>query len=515
MSRSSHTVEVSTKDDLQGSVSEYSIDASHATRKLKGSAISGGVIATTSQSLQFGLNLLSIAVLARLLTPQDFGLVAMVLTVTSFLRIFKDVGLSTVTVQRETITNAQVSNLFWINLAVGGLGSLIVCAATPVIAWFYREPRLLRIAPALAVTFLFAGASVQHIALLTRQLRFKAIAFIEVTSLVAGISVGIGLAWLQFGPWALVGFQVSMPLVYLLLSWSVCSWRPQVPAKGTGVRPLLGFGANLTASTFMASLARGADSLLLGRFYGPDAVGLYSRGSALFLRPLEQFMAPINAVVLPVLSRLQTKPDRYRRTFLQVYEALALVSFLGTGLSLPLARPLTLVVLGAKWAGAAGIFASLTLATLFVPVTASATWLFSTQGRGQTLLRCTSILSCLMVGAFLSGLPFGPVGVALAYSLSGLFVIMPILYSIAGRSGPVSTKDLWVSFLRLVPVWIVACVVTWFMHSLVSNRAPLIQLLVCTPTGLLAGVFFIWLYAPSRATTVNVIRALMEWKKSL
>ncbi len=244
----------------------------------------------TSQGVQFALTLASTMVLARLLIPRDFGLLAMVFTIMGFLRVFKEAGLSTATVQREGITHAQVSNLFWINVAVSGLVSVLVAAMAPVIAWFFREPRLVGITLALSPTFLLTGLAVQHMALLNRQMRFKAIALIQIGSVLAGVLAGIGMAWQGCGYWSLVGLNVTTSAVALLLTWSVCRWRPKFLRRHSGTRSLVHFGANLTAGGFLYSLARGLDGLLIGRFFGAHSLGLYSRAGAMLSRPLEQLM---------------------------------------------------------------------------------------------------------------------------------------------------------------------------------------------------------------------------------
>ncbi|MGH7950540.1 MAG: lipopolysaccharide biosynthesis protein, partial [Limisphaerales bacterium] len=347
-----------------GDPNERHFATGHLLTNLKGRTISSGFITMTAQGIQFGLTLASTMILARLLSPRDFGLIAMVMTVMGFLRVFKDAGLSTATVQREGITHAQVSNLFWINVAVSGLMSLLVAGAAPLIAWFYREPRLVGITLALSITFLLTGLTVQHMALLNRQMRFKAVAVIQVVSMLVGVLVGIGMALLNCGYWSLVGSNVSLAVVALVLTGCASRWRPQFFARRSGTRPLVNFGANLAAGGFIASLARGADGLLIGRFYGAASIGLYSRASALLTRPLQQFICPIEAVFVPAFSRLQTQPERYRRTFLEFYEAIAVTSFLFTGLFFALAHPLTLVVLGPKWEKAAVIFAGFTFAAL-------------------------------------------------------------------------------------------------------------------------------------------------------
>ena len=247
--------------------------------------------------------------MARLLAPKDFGLYAMVTTVTGFLRIFQDAGLSMATVQRQEITHAQVSNLFWVNVGLGSVTTLFVAALAPVVAWFFREPRLVGITLVLSVTFLLASSAVQHIALLNRQMRFGAIAMIDIVSLLAGYLTGIGMALSGYGYWALVGAAVTQVAVKLVLAWLISGWRPKLPSRNTQTWHMLTFGADITAGSLMYSLARGADNLLIGRFFGAAAVGLYSRASILLIRPLEQFTIPINAVLIPALSRVQTEPS--------------------------------------------------------------------------------------------------------------------------------------------------------------------------------------------------------------
>ncbi|MSU20360.1 MAG: lipopolysaccharide biosynthesis protein [Pedosphaera sp.] len=490
------------------------LKTSHLLSNLKGRTISSGAVTMSAQAGKFALTLISTMILARLLTPHDFGLVAMVTTVTSFLRVFKDAGLSTATVQQESITHAQVSNLFWINLAISGLCCLIVAASAPAIAWFYRDPQLMSVTLLLSTTFLISGSTVQHQALLKRQMRFKAIALIDVGSMSAGVLVGVLMALRGCGYWSLVGSSLSMEIAGLLLTWSVSRWRPRSPSQRSGTRRLLTFGANLTAGSFVSSLARGTDNLLIGRVYGSESLGFYSRASALLMRPLEQFLMPINAVFIPALSRLQSQPERYRSTFLRLYEAMALTAFLFTGIFLALARPLTLVLLGPKWEQAAVIFGGFTIAALCVPLANASAWLFISQGRGRDMMVTQSINSCVTILSFIIGLPFGPVGVATAFSASNLLIRVPLYYYRAGRCGPVKTTDLWMVFCRHFPIWIIVFAVTWLTHVLVVNLAPLSQLLICAPVGLLAGAALICSLGPQRRVAIHLFEALQELKKN-
>jgi O-antigen/teichoic acid export membrane protein len=486
----------------------------HLLTNLKARTISSGAITMSSQAGKFFLSLVSTMILARLLTPRDFGLVVMVTTVTSFLRVFKDAGLSIATVQRERITHAQVSNLFWINVAISALSTLIVAALAPVIAWFYHNPRLMSITLLLSITFLISGSTVQHQALLKRQMRFKALALIEVSSMAVGVLVGVVMALLGYRYWSLVGSSVSMETAGLILTWSVSRWRPGLPTRRSGIGPLLSFGAHRTAGDFILSLARGSDNLLIGHFYGAAAVGLYSRASALLMKPLEQFLGPINAVFMPALSRLQSHPERYRSTFLRLYEAIALLAFLFTGLFLALARPLTLVLLGPKWEQAAVIFGGFTVAALCIPLANASAWLFISQGRGRDMFVAQSINACAVVLSFVAGLPFGPVGVAIAFSVSNLLVRIPIYYFSVGRRGPVTTADLWAVFFRHLPVWIVVFAVTWCARILLANLAPLAQLLICLPVGTFAGAALIYGSSRHRQVAIHLLSTLRELRKN-
>jgi PST family polysaccharide transporter len=485
----------------------------HLLKDLKQRAISSGAVTVTAQLLKFGLNLAGTMVLSRLLSIEDFGLVAMVATVMGFMRVFKDLGLSTATVQREGITHAQVSNLFWINVAVSTVASLALAAASPLLAWFYREPRLIAITIALSSGLLLSGLTGQHLAILNRQMRYKAIAIIEIGSMLSGVLGGIVMAILGFGYWSLVGMNVIIAVVTLLLTWTMAGWRPQFPTRGSELNSLLGFGFNLTAGGLMYSVARGVDGLLIGRVYGADSLGLYSRGSTLLARPLEQFVGPMEQVFIPALSRLQMQPERYRRIFLQIYESLAVVGSVLTGLLLGLPGPIALVVLGPQWEGVTVIFAGLAAVALFVPLVSACTWLLVSQGRGRDSLKASSIVSVTTVLAFLAGMPFGAAGVAISYSIAGLLIHIPALYYIAGRQGPVTTWDLWGGLLRHLPVWGIVCGVAWLLGTYTAGMGSLVQLAVGCAGGLIAGIAFICVWPQSRRVALDLIDALQQLRK--
>jgi PST family polysaccharide transporter len=396
---------------------------------------------------------------------------------------------------------------------VGSAITLLVAGSAPLIAWFYREPRLVPIALILSTTFVLTTSTVQHMALFKRQMRFKTIARIQVGAVVCGVLLGVGAAALNFGYWAPVAMQWSTCFFTLVFTWCASDWRPQRPRRSVGTRSLLNFGANLTVSSFVWSLARGLDGLLIGRFYGAASLGLYSRAAVLLTRPMEQVVGPVAAVLVPALSRLQSQPERYRRIVLQVYEAMAVSTFLFTGLLLVLAQPIILVVLGTDWQDAAPIFAGFTFVAIYTPVASVASWLLMSQGRGSDFLRQSVIASCLAVVSLFCGVPFGPFGIAVSYSVFCLFGALPLTYYIAGKTGPVSARDLWGCFFTHLPVWGVVCSATWVARWSFGNMEPWAQLVICGTVGLLAGIVFIAVYGPSRRAALNIVQAISELKK--
>src|ERR1700733_14789792 len=207
-------------------------------------------------------------VLARLLTPADFGLVAMVTAITGLAQGFADLGLSEATIQHPEINHNQVSTLFWINVAIGLALTLIAVALAPLLAWFYREPRLRDITFLISLTFLIGGLRVQHDALLRRQMRFSSLAIRDIASYVVAVPVAILLAWRGACYWALVAMPLILNLSQMTLSWLMVRWVPGLPRRDAKVRSLIAFGGNIAASYLIFNLNNNADNVLIGWYWG-------------------------------------------------------------------------------------------------------------------------------------------------------------------------------------------------------------------------------------------------------
>jgi O-antigen/teichoic acid export membrane protein len=396
----------------------------HLEADLKGRSVRGGLVTLTSQGTQFVMQSIATVVLARILTPADFGMVAMVTAITGLASAFADLGLSEATIQRKDITHHQVSALFWINVAIGFALTLITAALAPVLVRLNHEPRLLGITLLLSITFLIGGLRVQPDALLKRQMRFSSLAIRDIASYCVAVPVSIGMAWKGFGYWAIVALPLALNLTQMLLSWVMVRWRPSLPRRNANVGSMVAFGGNVAASYLIFNLNRSVDNILIGWYWGAAPLGLYSRAYNLLMLPVRQLNAPIASVAVPAFSKLQDDPERYARYYLRAINLITWVSLPLFGFLFVAARPVIILILGAKWWEAAPVFQILAISALGQMLFESIVWLLVSRGQSRRLLKLLLIISPLIIGSFVIGLPFGIKGVALSYSLV-LLAILP------------------------------------------------------------------------------------------
>jgi O-antigen/teichoic acid export membrane protein len=414
----------------------------HLNADLKSRSIRGGAVTISAQAIKFALQMGSTAVLARLLTPNDFGLVAMVAAFTGFVALFKDLGLSMATVQRAEITHAQVSTLFWINVALSTLLMCIAAALAPGVAWFYGEPRLIWIMLAVASTFILGGLSAQHTALLQRQMRFGALAIIEIAALVGGMAAGVLLAWWSFGYWALVAMAAVSELVTMALCWGLSGWKPGLPRRDCAVGPMLAFGGNLTGAGVLNYFGSNFDNVMIGWWWGSGPLALYSKAYGLLTLPLRQVNAPVAAVAIPAMSRAVGDPARYRCAYLRTVEQITLVTAPGIALMIVCSDMVVSVLLGPQWSEAATIFSILGVAALVLPVWNSTGWVFVSQDRMRELLHFQALDFLAKITSILAGLRWGGIGVAVGVGIR-YYVMLPVLFRTLGRHGPIRESDLY------------------------------------------------------------------------
>ncbi|QDV42306.1 Teichuronic acid biosynthesis protein TuaB [Stieleria neptunia] len=389
----------------------------------------------------------SLAVLSRLLEPNDFGLVAMALVITGFASMFSDAGLSMATIQRKSLNHQQASTLFWIVIAISLVLSFSVALSAPVVAWMYDDERLIWLTIALGTTFLFSGLSLQQMAILKRQMRLRVVGSINVGAQLTAFLCAWWAAANGWGYWALVVQLIAMEASRAAYVWFACPWRPGLPVRGSGVRSMLNFGGNLTASNFLSYLTTKVDSLLIGMMWGAAPLGFYSRAMNLLQLPRTLLLRPLNDVAIPALSRLQDDVIAYRSYYRRALLLTLTCTMPIMAYAAISSKQLILVVLGDQWIDAVPIYRALSIAAFCQTLDGATSWVNVSMGRTDRRLYWRLISGPITTLAVAIGVQWGALGAAIGFSSAALVLRVPgIKFCLRGM--PVHERDVYGSAWR-------------------------------------------------------------------
>lgn len=471
-------------------------------------AVRSVAVTVSAQAIKFIIGLGATMILARSLTPSDYGLVAMVAVFTGLVAIFRDGGLSIATVQRAEVNDAQLSTLFWINAALGFGLALIVVLISPLIGWFYNNDSLICVALALAISFFFSGLSAQPQALLQRQMRFKAIAFIEIASLIISAGLGVAAASAGWHYWSLVIMNIASVFINTVLVFFLCRWRPSPPSRANGIRSMLKFGGELTAMKFLDSCSSSLDSLSIGRLFNAEMVGLYSRAQTLMLLPVSQFMPPLLSVLLPVMSRLFDSNKNMNRVFIDILQLAVFASSIITVCLFVGSDWLVGIMFGSQWMESSVLLRLLCGTGFFIPLSTLCVASLIALGKGNTLIKWSLVKSAATVFAILAGAAWGARGVSLSLSISAIFFLLPILNQITAKSGLGSLSEIWRATGLGVAVCTFTCAAMLFVRTQVEIENPLIGLAALFLASTAFHIFIMWALPSSRQVLLRMLTAI-------
>jgi PST family polysaccharide transporter len=444
------------------SIDHRLFETEHLRSDLRRRSVRGAVVTMLGQAGRLVIQLAGVAVLARLLPPADFGVFGKTIALTGFITVMQTGGLSLATIQRAQISHEQISLLFWLNAALGVVAAGMIAALSPAMAWFYDDPRVLWLGLAFAGAVIIGGLTVQHEALMQRQMRFTAIAVINILTLIAGFAAAILSAWYGAGFWALAVQQYVNSLTLLLLLFACCRWLPGLPRRGSGAKPMVKVGAHQTGYSLLYFANRNLDNVLIGRFVSDAALGFYMLAYRLLLVPINQINAPISGVVI------QDEPQYYARFY---YRAIGAIVFVGMPIVCFLlvdAQSLVLLVFGSNWLPVVPIFQALGVAAFVGTYNVAQGWIYNSLGRTDRQLRWNLIVTPITVGSFILGLPWGTFGVAASFSATQLILTLPsLMYCIHGT--PICFKTLLLTLLRPATAAVVAGAALWVVQSNVSQ----------------------------------------------
>lgn len=433
------------------------------------------------------ISLISTLVLARLLTPEDFGLMAMASTVTGFIGFFNEIGIGAAIVQRTEVRKEEINGCFGIALLASAFLSLVVIAISWPAADFFNMPALQRLLSVLGFGFFFGALNTVPVSLLRKEMRFQAVLWLGISSAIVQSLVTIPMAALGFGYWAIVGGFFVGQTVATIWYWRVSKWRPSWPLHLREGRSLLDYGLNITYTRVLWHAYMNADKLIVGKLLGERAVGMYDISRSLATLPTSQISGLVSSIASPVFAHLQKDLPQLRSVQLRLSRGVAYLTFpLLTGIAV-LAAELVQVLLGSKWSEAVFPLQALCVSEAVATVANLQAQLLISTGRVKQLVRFNTVCAIVMplslaTGGWLGGLP----GVALAWAT--VFPLLSIwLLRDALQASGLRAPEFWDAIRQPLRGSMVMLLAILAVRSLLQplQPLPLLMLLSCVAVGVL------------------------------
>jgi O-antigen/teichoic acid export membrane protein len=450
---------------------------------------------------QFG----SLVILARILVPKDFGVVASVTAIVGIADILRDFGLSSAAIQAKRLTNDERSNLFWTNLGLGTVCAVLTIAAAPLIEHIYGNHALGPIVFALALVFVISGANTQFNAELTRSLRFTVLILSDLAGQAAGIVLAIVMALSGAGYWAIVAQQIFTALVIMVLNVGYCRWRPGRPRRDVSIKRFFRFGGGVFGTQIIAYTTKNIDNVAVGAYWGATTLGLYSRAYQLLMTPLNQINAPLTRIALPILARVQDDDVAFTRYLKKAQLVGCYLTATVFAMFTALAGPIVAVLFGPRWHAVAPILAVLSVGGVFRSIEQISYWIFLARGKTGAQFRLYLVTRPILIAMILAGLPWGAVGVAVGCSV-GFFLYWAVSLWWCGRATGLDSRPLFVNGLRAVFGVSAPAGLAAFLASLLAS-APIARL----GLGLLGGCAYLVVAYLSSATVREDVGTLVRF----
>lgn len=437
---------------------------------LRVTALRGGAWTVGAQGGHFVIQIASISVLARLLAPEDFGLIGMLAAVISLLGLFREMGLSTAIVQRSSIASGELTRIFWLSVYLGIVLFILTAASGFGAAWLMEEPRLIAIAPWFGACFLLGSLETVPAGILRRNLRFRSIAVRDVTVRLIGLFAAVTAALAGFGYWSLVVQAVASALLQLVFTWTAAAWWPREPGSPwKTMRPYAGFGAAFTGSNLASYLTQNLDSLLIGKIWGAVPLGYYSRARMLMIQPVNQFVGPVATVLLPVFCRIKDDSTKMRKTIAALSIPFLVLPCLLTPWLIVGAPEVVRILLGLEWEGTTNILRWLAGSIIYLPIGTLLYLVLVSSGRTTLLMHWTWTGALAVTVGYIIGVRFGVVWVAAAFTLTGILVRVPIAVFVCNKTGLIDAKRLMASYGCVLVSGIGLCVLLNFCRNMLKS----------------------------------------------
>lgn len=447
-------------------------------RTARGAAALGG-----AQAIRYGVSFLALPVLARLITPDEFGVASMTLATATVLVAINDLGFLQALVRMRQRSRTAWSTAFWTNLGFGATLTIATILAAGAIAAVFQEPRIADpLRTNALVVMCFALACVPHARLL-RTFRFRAIAGAEAVGSVGGFAVAIIAAYNGAGYWSIVYQSLTLAIVRCGIVIIAAGWRPRLVYRRADLRPLIGVGIQLSSANLLVLANRVVDKIILARFFGAAAVGVYHIAFQAMMIPVEVFQQAGQSL-LPRMTQMVDGTDKLGRAYLRVVALLALISLpLFTGAAL-LAAPLVSVVFGEPWAASALILTCLAPAGAVLILRPATYAALTASGATRTVLLLSTMATLAIAACVYVGARFGLAVGAAGYSVAAVMVFVVGAVTTARRLG----MPPWSVPATLAPILACAAAMAsgvWIADAALvrASASDIVRLIVCVPLG--------------------------------
>ena len=481
---------------------------------LKDKTVSGIYWNGLAQFAQELMGLLTTLILARLLSPDAFGLLGMVIVFLGFIAIFQNLGLGPSIVQDGEISQEQLSSIFWLNSILSIILVLLTIISAPLVSSFYDEPSATSIMIVLALNFPLSALAVVPDAMLKKHMMFKKLGIIQNIATALGSVVGIITAFMGFGVWALVWQGLISTFTRTILQWIIVPWSPTWNLSYHKIKRHLYFGINLQVGSLLNYCARNVDDLLIGKVIGSSTLGVYQMAYRLMLWPLQKVSGIVGEVMFPALSTIQGNKEHVKRIFLRVTGYIAFITFPMVLGILVIAPSVVYALLGERWVGVIPIFKVLCILGLTQSIATNTGWIFLSQGRTDIRLRLQLAFSTLFIISFFIGIRWGAIGVAACYTIASLLVT-PIQFQIAGKLINMTFSDVYKKIIAILVCSILMAAIVFITNQfLISKFSNIFKLIIDLFVGILSYIFLIWIFKLEAAKKIfNLIKEQKFLKK--
>lgn len=396
-----------------------------------------------------GINFVVQIVLARLLLPSDFGLVAMIAIFVAIGQSLSDSGMTSSLIRNKINTEADYGTVFITNFLVSIFIYIIVFFTAPFVAQFYKQDILTDLLRTYSLIFIISSFYVVQIAKFSKELNFKSQFTYQLPSVIIGAAVGIMMAQKGFGVWSLVGLNIAQAISFSIILWTFYKWRPQFIFDKSVFRGHFNYGYKLTISSLMTNLYLNLYKIIIGKLFSPATVGYFNQADGLRQFPVNQLSTIFNKVTFPLFASIQHDNQKLKVAYRTILNVVLSISSSMMIVLILIARPLYLIVFGEKWLLAVPYFQILCFASIFLPVNIYNLNILKVKGRTDVYLRIDIVKKVMGVTSLLLSVPFGVEGIVWSLCLTNIcFAYLNGYFS--GKFISYSLKEQFIDTLKVI-----------------------------------------------------------------